>query len=212
MPLDSDVHNADSMLDVKFYERDTDPNKGDIYIRIISPGSKDIYDQPAREHHKLRFQRHWLHFQGSNGASQLIGQPLFGWHQERPAEFTEGQLHELTLLKFQTVEQVAMASDAQMLRVGMGGAGLRQRAQVYLASKNAMVAGAEMQNHKSQIDAQQTQIEELKAMLANLTKMGAAQPLQAARKSKRGGYRPRKNKVPVNVQHDDGTTSAAGGQ
>lgn len=208
MPLDSDMPNADSLLDVKFYERDTDPDRGQVYLRIITPGSKDIFDQPAREHHKMRFQRHWLHFQSNSGTTELIGSPLLVWHQDRPTELTEGQLHELMLLKFQTVEQVAMASDAQMLRVGMGGAGLRQRAQVYLASKNAVVAGAEMQKQQNEI----AELREMVAQLSALATQRAAEPLASARKGRRGGYRPRKNKVPVNVQHNDAPTSAAGGQ
>jgi len=204
MPLDSDVPNADALLDVKFYEYDRDPYKGVTFIRIITPGGKDVYDQPAREHHKMRFQRQWLHFQSSLPGAEVIGTPLLVWNQERPEQLTDGQLQELTILRFQSVEQVAMASDAQIMRVGMGGAGLRERARMYLSSRNSAAAGAEMQKQKSEI-------EELKAMVANLTQMQAAAPLQAARpKGKRGGWNKGKKKVPVNVHNDNAPTGAAG--
>lgn len=208
MPLlDSDNPNADAQLHVEFYTCDKDPYKDKPFVRIMVPGDKtNVIDQPAREDHQRRFQRQWLHYQMQNANSQVIGIPLMDWNRERPTELTDGQLQELTILKFQSVEQLASASDAQVARVGMGAAGLRERARMYLGSKNAQTHGAELQQQKNEI-------EELKAMVAQLTAMRMAEPLQAARtKGRRGGYRPRKNKVPTNVQHNDASASATGGQ
>jgi hypothetical protein len=42
---------------------------------------------------------------------------------------------ELQILKFQTVEQVATASDSQVQKVGMGAAGLRELAKTFLNLK-----------------------------------------------------------------------------
>lgn len=201
MPLDSDVNSADSQLHVEFYEYDKDPHKGKPFVRIVVPGDKtNIIDQPARDDHKRRFQRQWLHFLSTSGESQIIGTPLTQWNKERPEELTEGQLSELIILKFQTTEQVAIASDSQIQRMGMGAAGLRERARSFLSSKNAQTSGAELNQAKAEIA-------ELKAMVANIASMQSAQPITKP-KGKRG--RPHKNKVSIDVQHNDAAISAAG--
>lgn len=205
MALDSDIANADAHLHVEFYEHEKDPYKGKAFVRIMIPGDKtSVIDTVAADHHKRRFQRQWLHFQMQNSDGQIVGTPLSVWHKERPDELTDGQLQELLILKFQSVEQLAMATDSQIQRVGMGAAGLRERARSFLSSKNAQASGAELAKAQAEIEA-------LKAMVANIASMQAAQPLHAAAKprgKKRG--RPFKNKVPVNVQHDDAAIGAAG--
>lgn len=167
MPLDSDVANADSQLHVEFYEYEKEPYKGKPFVRIMVPGDKtNIIDQPAREDHKRRFPRQWYHFQMANSADQVVGMSLALWNKERPEELTDGQLIELGILKFQTVEQVARASDAQLQRVGMGASGLRERARSYLSSKNAAESGAEM-------EALKAQVAQLTAMLSGTGKLHA---------------------------------------
>lgn len=210
MPLDSDVSNADAQLHVEFYEHDKEgPWKGKPFVRIVVPGDKtNVIDQPARDDHKRRFQRQWLFFQMKNSEGQVIGTPMSVWHQERPEELTDGQLQELVILKFQTVEQIATASDNQIMRLGMGAAGLRERARSFLSSKNAQTSGAELK-------AAQAEIEALKAMVASIASMQAAQPLASAKRAgwPKGKPRPsKKNKAPVNVQHDNVAASAAGGE
>lgn len=200
MTISSDIPNADAQLHVEFYENDRKEHKGEIFVRILVPGDKtNVFDQPAREHHKERFPRQWLHFQMKHTGANLIGTPIATWHAERPDELTEGHLSELMILKFQTVEQVATASDAQVSRIGMGGAGLRLRAQNYLAARNASTSGA-------QLNKAQAEIEELKAMVAKL----AAAP-KSPRISGRPKGRPRKVKVTANVNNDDAAISAASG-
>jgi len=205
MALDSDVSNADAQLHVEFYEYDKEPFKGRPFVRIIVPGDKtNVIDQPARDDHKRRFQRQWLYFLSKSTDNQLIGTPLSTWHTERPEELTEGQLSELIILKFQTVEQVATASDSQIMRMGMGAAGIRQRAQTYLSSKNAQTSGAELQQAKAEIET-------LKAMVAQIAQLQASQPLVATKlKGKRGGYRPRKPKAIENVNNDNAPIGATG--
>lgn len=118
MALDSDISNADAQLHVEFYERQVElPDKSMRavpYVRIMVPGDKtNIIDQPVRDDYKRRFQRQWLFFQMKNSEGLVIGTPLSQWHKDRPLEFPEGQLTELVIMKFQTVEQVAQASDTQ---------------------------------------------------------------------------------------------------
>jgi len=194
MPLDSDIQDADSKLHVEFYDRKISPDVTEPYVRILIPGDKtSIIDQPAKEHHKKRFMRHWLAFQAKNGSTALIGMPLEQWHQERPGELTDGQLMELQILKFQTVEQVAQASDSQMQRVGMGGMGLRERARTFIASKNSQITGAAM-------NEQNAQIESLKQMVATLSAQLHAQPPVTAPK-KRGPKPGFKRKGSSNDHH-----------
>ena len=162
MPLDSDVNNADAQLHVEFYTKDSGVNEGKTYVRIMAPGDKtNIIDQPCRDDHKERFPRQWLHFQMQNGDGPVIGTPLKDWFQDRPDELNDNQLAELQILKFQTVEQVATASDTQLQRIGMGGVGLRERARNYLLNKNQKVSSGELEETRAQL-------EELKAQMAML--------------------------------------------
>lgn len=205
MPLDSDVSNADAQLHVEFYEHEREPYKGVPFVRIVVPGDKtNVIDQPARDDHKRRFQRQWLFYLSKSSEAQVIGTPLTLWRQERPEELLEGQFSELVILKFQSVEQVANATDGQLMRIGMGGVGIRERARQYLSSKNAQTSGAELAKA-------QAEIETLKAMVANIATMQMVAPLQTVKpKGKRGGWNKGKKKVPVNVQHNDAATGSAG--
>ena len=154
--LDSDVANADTLLHVEFYTFEAEGNQwnGTPHIRIVTPGDKtNIIQRPVRESDKLRFQRQWLHYQMKNSENQVIGIPLSQWRSERPDELSDGQMQELSILKFLSVEQVANATDNQIMRVGMGAAGLRERARSYLSSKNAQTSGAELEALKAQVAA-----------------------------------------------------------
>jgi hypothetical protein len=67
----------------------------------------------------------------------------------------------LNILKFVTVEQLALASDAQLQRVGMGGIGLRDRARLYLNRKNRNETNAELEDTKKQLAELQAQMASL---------------------------------------------------
>jgi len=191
MPLDSDISNADSHLHVEFYVHDKAPYKDTPFVRIMVPGDKtNIIEQPAREHHKERFIRQWLHFQSQNTDGQVIGTMLDKWNKDKPEDFNEHQMAELQILKFQTVEQVATATDAQLQRIGMGAAGLRERARGYLTQRNQSESSSELAKTRSELD-------ELKAQMASLM-------------SQRKPGRPRKEDV--DVQYDDASVGATGHQ
>ena len=168
MGLDSDIRNADSQLFVEFYTFEhpsTDTKKqyqGVPFVRIVVPGDKtNVVEQPVRESHKQRFPRQWLHYQMQNNDAQMIGTPLKDWHLSRPGEFNQMQLEELSILKFQTVEQVATASDMQLQKIGMGAAGLRDKARSFLLNKNQSESQIEIENTKQELA-------ELKGQLAAL--------------------------------------------
>jgi len=157
MPLDSDDANADAKLHVEFY---THKEMGRPFIRIMVPG-ENIIDQPVRDDHKARFPRQWLHFQMQNENGDIPGTKLEDWHHAAPGDITDGQVAELQILKFRTVEQVATASDAQVMRVGMGGVGLRLKAQAFLRMKSESTANAELAEAKAQLAALQAQVAQL---------------------------------------------------
>jgi hypothetical protein len=92
---------------------------------------------------------------------QAIGTALQDWCKDQPSEFTDYQMAELQILKFQTVEQVATASDAQLQRVGMGATGLRDKARAYLLNKNQSESSSELAKTR-------TELEELKEQMAEL--------------------------------------------
>jgi hypothetical protein len=191
MPLDSDVANADAHLHVEFYVYDKAPYKDVPFVRIMVPGDKtNIIEQPVREHHKERFIRQWLYFQSKNDDGQVIGTKLDQWNKDKPEDFNEHQMAELQILKFQTVEQVATATDSQLQRIGMGAPGLRERARGYLTQRNQSESSTELAKTRSELD-------ELKAQMASLM-------------SQRKPGRPRKEDV--DVHYDDAPIGATGHQ
>lgn len=164
--LDSDINNADAQLHVEFYTRDEGHNKGMPYVRIMAPGDKtNIIDQPLREDHKQRFPRQWLYYQmqQTETAAEQMGTPLSQWHKDYPEDINRDQIAELAILKFVTVEQLALASDSQLQRVGMGGVGLREKARMYLNRKNRSDANAELEETKRQLAELQAQMAALNA-------------------------------------------------
>jgi hypothetical protein len=170
MPLDSDEANADAKLHVEFY---TNKEVGRPFIRIRVPGdTTNIIDQPVRDDHKERFPRQWLHFQMQNENGDIPGTKLQEWHDAAPSDITDAQVAELQILKFRTVEQVATASDAQMMRVGMGGVGLRLRAQAFLRLKSESTSNSELVEAKAKLAALEAQVAALVAAREDAPRRG----------------------------------------
>lgn len=159
--LDSDVNNADSMLDVRFYDR----QGSDVpFVRIQVPGNVlNIRDRPATEADKMKFSRQWIHYQMNSADVSTIGTPISKWHEDAPDQLNQGQLQELQILRFMTVEQIAMASDAQLQRVGMGGVGMREKARNYLAGKNRAESSKELEQTRSELETLKAQMAQLLA-------------------------------------------------
>ena len=174
MALDSDVFNADTHLHVEFYVYDKDPYKDKPFVRIIVPGDKTtIIDQPVREDHKQRFARQWLHFQMQNNNAEVIGVPLNQWVKDDPENFNDMQMAELQIFKFQTVEQVATASDSQLQRIGMGAVGLRELARRYLQVKNQSSSQTEIEHTKQELAEVK---EQMAALMAQLSEKKVGRP------------------------------------
>ncbi len=179
------ARNPDDALYVRFYER---PRHNAfrseeeqrpiydmvIYIEINTPGNPlNVIDTPARPEHERRFPRQWAWFKNNNSDStDKNGTPLSAW----PA-LTAASVEELKHLKFFTIEQIAMASDDQIQRIGMH-AGMqphifRQRANSFLqlakdAAVNAKQA-SEIEALKAKDAARDREMAELRALLENKT-------------------------------------------
>ena len=221
MPLDSDVDNADAQLHVEFYEYNNTSKKddqwnGQPFIRIMTPGDKtNIIEAPVREHHKARFPRQWLYWQMRNANDPGIGTTIAQWRAERPDEISEYQEVEFKMLKFNSVEQIATASDAQLQRVGMGAVAARLMAQNYLKRKNVK-AGTEQSD---ELVKARSEIEEIKAQLAELlaTKQSPAPVItvesipRAPRKAKAAKAKRTYVRKAGNVEHDAATGDAGHG-
>jgi hypothetical protein len=166
--LDSDGNNADAAWFVEFYLYDKEPYKNMPFIRIMMPGdSTNVVEQLVRDHHKERFARQWLHYQMLQSDGPVIGTPLNQWHIDQPEEFSSAQMAELQILKFQSVEQVATASDSQLQRVGMGAVGLREKARAYLLRRNQSESSFELEQTRSELKELQ---EQMKALLSEKTR------------------------------------------
>jgi hypothetical protein len=141
-------------------------------VRINIPGDKTtIIEQPMNEDHKKRFPRQYLYFQMKQNEQDApaIGTSLDVWFTDGNGDITRGHIEELRILKFQTVEQIANASDSQLQRIGMGGPGLREKAKAFLAKRNR----SETEN---QLDDTKKQLAELQAQMAALMTRKAGRP------------------------------------
>lgn len=131
------------------------------FVRIMVPGNKELITETAvSEGLKRRFPRQWMAWQISEG---LIGGEgdIPGWKLSEWEELSADMVRELLYLRFQTVEQLAGASDKQIQGIGMGGMSLRDKARVALRNK----MGAET---RAAIEESNREKEELKARLAKM--------------------------------------------
>jgi DNA-binding transcriptional regulator of glucitol operon len=127
MRIESDIQNANGMLVVFFYKKSTQNEQrtldegrpifeNTVFIKKMVPGDQlSIIDRPMYESDKNEFPMQWAHFQNKVGSDQvIIGTPLVEWPL-----LTTAQAEELRAMKFYTVENVAEASDAQIMKLGM---------------------------------------------------------------------------------------------
>lgn len=203
MPLDSDISDSDSHLHVEFYERLYESKQQD-FVKILIPGDKTFqWDQPVREQDKQRFPRHWLFYQMKKTEGQVFGTPLAEWAKDNADDSALGhQIAELHLLKFQSVEQVASMTDTQVQKIGMGAAGLRDRARTYLGSKNS----GQINEDREKLNRAEQELGFLKTQMAALIEQINNKP---AEPEKRGpGRPPGSTKVKPDVVNDASTGDA----
>ena len=191
MPLDSDINGADSQLNVEFYTSREKGYEGQPFVKISAPGQANIneVDTTVREDHKQRFPRQWLYFQMQNTDVPMQGTPLQAWQKEHPEDISEYQVAELGVLKFQTVEQIALASDGQKQRIGMGADGLQNLARAYLKRKRE-ASGAEVSKDITDAKAELAEVKmQLAALMAMMQSQQQTAPVEVV---KNKGGRPKK--------------------
>ncbi len=138
------------------------------FVRIMVPGDKTSeFTCAVSESHKQRFPRQWLAWQIAEG---LIGgeEDIPGWKLSDWNELNQDLCRELQYLRFQTVEQLAGASDKQIQGIGIGGLQLREKARVALRNKmgaetRAAIESRDAENAalKERMSIMQGQIEQL---------------------------------------------------
>ena len=143
------------------------------FVRIEIPGNQtSIIDTFVNNTHKTRFPTQWAIYlnekaDGNNNPDNVQGTLLRDWPILNAAQATE-----LKHFKFYTVEQIANASDQQIMAIGMTAGmsplALRDKAQAFLENaKDSSFA----QKQAEEIRLREQEIADLKDQMARLAKM-----------------------------------------
>ena len=143
------------------------------FVRIEIPGNQtSIIDTFVNNSHKTRFPQQWAIYlnekaDGNNNPDNVQGTLLRDWPILNSAQATE-----LKHFKFYTVEQVASASDQQIMAIGMTAGmsplALRDKAQAFLENaKDSSFA----QKQAEELKLRDQQIEDLKAQMERMAKL-----------------------------------------
>lgn len=138
------------------------------FVRIMVPGDKTSeFTSAVTEAHKQRFPRHWLAWQIAEG---LIGgeEDIPGWKLSEWDELNADMCHELQYLRFQTVEQLAGASDKQIQGIGIGGLSLREKARIALRNKMGEETRIAIEARDAENAALKEKMQKLEEQMANL--------------------------------------------
>ena len=155
------------------------------FIRIMRPGDQtSIIETPVREDHKARWPEQWLYFQMREGLVDQ-DQNIPGWRLEEWPYLSDKSdlLRDFKYARFSTVEQVAGASDAQVQKMGLGGAGLREQARADLRKK----LSADLNEAIASKDKEVADLKDMvKAMQEQMALMMEAQTAPPPAKQKHG--------------------------
>lgn len=191
MALASDLNNADfvgakdpdSGLYVEFYwheavdawasrEKSNEQQRNVVvklpkapFVRIMVPGDKTSeFTAAVTEAHKQRFPRQWMAWQIAEGLIGGEGE-IPGWKLSEWEELNPDLVRELLYLRFQTVEQLAGASDRQIQGIGIGGVALRDKARVALRNKMGAETREALEAERAEKDALQARVDSLESMM-----------------------------------------------
>lgn len=131
------------------------------FVRMMKPGDQtSVIETAVRDDHKARWPQRWLRWQMKEGLIEgADNEP--GWKIEEWDGIKESQVHELKYLRFNTVEKIAGASDAQIQRLGIGGIGLREQAKLAIKERSRA-------EYKSEMDLKDKEINDMRDRLAKL--------------------------------------------
>jgi hypothetical protein len=143
------------------------------FVRIEIPGNQlSIIDTFVNNSHKAQFPTQWALYlnekaDGNHNPDNVQGTLLRDWPILNAAQATE-----LKHFKFYTVEQVANASDQQLMAIGMTAGmsplALRDKAQAFLENaKDSSFA----QKQAEELNLRDQQIADLKAQMERMAKM-----------------------------------------
>lgn len=119
-----------------------------VFVKIFTPGDRNnIIDRPATEIDKRRFAKQFAQFEGNK--EQVTGTPLAEW-----PIMSRSMAEELKYFGFQTVEQLAQASDQALSRMA-GLSSFKAKAIAYLE----LAAGSTKPIEKLTSDLEQVKAE-----------------------------------------------------
>lgn len=148
--------------------------KSIVMMRLVQPGERDVYEQPARPSDAERFPREYRHY-----CSGRVGVPdgaplqiLFPNHEDVVANL---QFH-----RIYTVEQLANLSDTALQNIGMGGYEWQGKARRWLEAVKGGGGFAQLEEQqrrltvdntrlRDQNSAMQSQLQALTNQIAQLT-------------------------------------------
>lgn len=153
------------------------------FVRIMRPGDQTtIIETAVEERHKQRFPEKWLYWQMAEGV--IEDQKVPGWQMDEWTYLDDKPdlLRDLKHARFQTVDQLAGASDGQVQKLGIGGLGLREQARVDLRNRMGKEMASDMAKKDAEIEAlkkaDQEKEERLKRLEEALMRQAAPQELQ----------------------------------
>ena len=186
------AQNPDDLLHIEFYnhasldtwvthETGIKSYKAEFpFIRIAIPGNPNLTVERAADGQDIkRFPRQWLFFQMQTGKI-ANAENVPGWQLDDWTEIEAEQARQLKYLRFYTVEQIAGCNDAQIQGIGMGGAGLRERAKKALEARNGAAIGSAVKERDDKIAALE---EKLERLMAHMEEAGP-EPAKRGRKPK----------------------------
>lgn len=138
------------------------------YVEIMVPGDRNnIVHRPVRPEDRQKYARQYAAFKGGQGEA-LSGTPLAEW-----PGISRSEVAELAHFNIRSVEQLATVGDGHLQRMGPLLA-LRQRARDFIekAKGNAPLEQmrAELATRDNLIATQQVQLDELKRLVAEISK------------------------------------------
>lgn len=158
------------------------------YVRIARPGDQTtVIEAAVRESHKIRFHKQWLQFQVREGL--LEAPPAMGWKIEEWDEIkdNDGMLNQLRYNRFETVEQIAGAADAQLQNLGIGAIGLREKARAAVKARNRAEFASEMAQKDKQINELMERLSKLEAASSAQVKHDSGQKQDTLHLPQKGG-------------------------
>jgi hypothetical protein len=138
------------------------------FVRIMRPGDQtSILETAVREEHKARWPEKWLYWQMAEG--MIEGEKVPGWQLDEWPYLDDKPelLRELKFVRFQTVDQLAGASDAQIQKLGIGGLGLREQARVDLRNRMGKEFQAQIAEKDKKIADMEERMAKLEAAIMN---------------------------------------------